>query len=301
MPRLTCISPYQVPLTLKHSSGVHGSGRKADVKHLDGMAPTLSLYSLCTIALWLPGIPPSSDICAQVPGVPLLTTPAKTDPHPISVEWIHRYARTITVTVWVDDRWSSGILVHRQGQTYTVITNQHVVAFGKRYQVVLADGQRYDAHLQPSTDQNQNDLAVLEFQSPDVAYPVAQFASSLSLAPGVPVFAAGFPIAQTSQPQFRFTSGHVSLISDRVLQGGYQIGYTNPIQKGMSGGPVLNRWGQVIAINGMHAYPLWGDPYIFTDGSKPKPAEYQVMRQSSWAIPAERFLQYIPTAHKVKR
>ena len=272
-------------------------------KVTDGMAPTLSLYSLCTIALWLPGIPPSVELCAQVPGVPLLAAPAETDPDPVSVEWIRRYARTITVTVWVDDRWSSGILVHRQGQTYTVITNRHVVAFGKHYQVVLADGQRYDANLRPSTDKEQNDLAVLEFQSPDVAYPVARFASSLSLVTGVPVFAAGFPIAQpsTRQPQFHFTSGQVSLISDRVLQGGYQLGYTNPIQKGMSGGPVLNRWGQVIAMNGMHAYPLWGDPYIFVDGSKPNPVDHQVMRQSSWAIPAERFLQFIPTARKVKR
>lgn len=273
-----------------------------DVKQLDSMVPTLSLYSLCTIALWLPGIPPSAELCAQVPGVPLLAAPAKTEPNPVSVERVRRYARTITVTVWVDDRWSSGILVHRQGQTYTVITNQHVVTVGTHYQVALVDGQRYDADLRPSPNQEKNDLAVLEFQSPNVAYPVARFAPSLSLVPGVPVFAAGFPIAQTSasQPQFRFTAGEVSLISDRVLQGGYQIGYTNPIQKGMSGGPVLNRWGQVIAINGMHAYPLWGDPYIFIDGSKPKPAEYQVMQQSSWAIPAERFLEYIPTAHKVK-
>lgn len=270
------------------------------------MVPTLSLYSLCTIALWLPGIPPSAELCAPVLGGPLLaapakTDPAKTDPDPVSVERVRRYARTITVTVWVDDRWSSGILVHRQGQTYTVLTNQHVVAFGKRYQVELADGQRYDADLRSSTDKEQNDLAVLEFQSPDVSYAVARFASSLSLVPGVPVFAAGFPIAKTSQPQFHFTSGQVSLISDRVLQGGYQIGYTNPIQKGMSGGPVLNRWGQVIAINGMHAYPLWGDPYIFVDGSKPHPVDHQIMRQSSWAIPAERFLQFIPTARKVKR
>ncbi|MGR3275262.1 S1 family peptidase [Acaryochloris marina NIES-2412] len=267
------------------------------------MVPTLSLYSLCTISLWLPGIPSSLGLWTQVSEVPLIAAPGWTDPNPASVEWVRRYARTITVTVWVDDRWSSGILVHRQDQTYTVITNQHVVAFGQKYQVVLADGQRYDADLRPSTDKEQNDLAVLEFHSPDVSYPVARFASSLSLVPGAPVFAAGFPIAKTSasQPQFHFTSGQVSLISDRVLQGGYQIGYTNPIQKGMSGGPVLNRWGQVIAINGMHAYPLWGNPYIFVDGSKPNPAEHQVMRQSSWAIPAERFLQFIPTARKVKR
>lgn len=47
--------------------------------------------------------------------------------------------------------------------------------------------------------------------------------------------------------------------------------------------------GQVVGINGMHAYPLWGDPYVFKDGSLPCPKMRAVMEQSSWAIPIETF------------
>ncbi len=268
------------------------------------MLSTLSVYSLCMVmmSLWLPGMPQRSELCAPVSLVPLIATPAWMEWSKASVERVRRYARSITVTVWVEDRWSSGILVHRQGQTYTVITNQHVVDFGENYQVMMSDGKRYKAHLRQSAEDEEDDLAALEFQSTEASYPVAMFAPSLSLVPGAPVFAAGFPIADLSnqQPQFHFTLGEVSWVSNRVLKGGYQIGYTNLIKKGMSGGPVLNRWGQVIAMNGMHAYPLWGDPYIFVDGSKPNPEEYKVMQRSSWAIPAERFLKFVPTADKIR-
>jgi serine protease Do len=220
------------------------------------------------------------------------------------VKALHRYAQTITVTVFVDGDWSSGIVIHRQGSTYTVITNQHVVDFGKHFQVMTSDGQRYAARLQHHPEFKDNDLALLEFQSAKVSYPVATLTPALSLSPGTPVFAAGFPISHASrwsqarrqppQPTFHFTSGQISLVSPKVLAGGYQLGYTNPVEKGMSGGPVLNRQGQVIGINGMHAYPLWGDPYIFADGSKPNPALHKVMERSSWAIPIERFLSLAP-------
>jgi len=218
------------------------------------------------------------------------------------MEWLRRRAQRITVTVWVDDRWSSGILIHRQDQAYTVITNQHVVEFGKRLQIVMSDGRRYQAVLQTHPGFQSDDLALLQFQSTEVAYPVATLGPALSLATGTPVFAAGFPVKNEggSQPKFHFTQGQVSLVSPKMLEGGYQVGYTNPVEKGMSGGPVLNRQGQVIAINGMHAHPLWGDPYIFTDGSKPNANLQDVMQRSSWAIPVERFLELAPEALKVR-
>ncbi|WP_299414789.1 serine protease [Acaryochloris sp. IP29b_bin.148] len=218
------------------------------------------------------------------------------------IAWLRRQAQVITVTVWVDDRWSSGILIHRQGQTYTVITNQHVVDSGQRLQVVMFDGKRYQARHQRHSGFKSDDLALLKFQSSEVSYSVAKMGSALTLMTGAPVFASGFPAKYevSSKPKFRFTTGQVSLVSSKVLKGGYQLGYTNPVEKGMSGGPVLNRWGQVVAINGVHAYPLWGNPYIFMDGSKPDPALFKVMKQSSWAIPVDRFLRLAPAALKVR-
>lgn len=248
----------------------------------------------------MPGLSQGSAVCA--PATSALLWTANLDDHLSnpSLQWLRHRARAITATVWVDERWSSGVLIQRQGAVYTVITNQHVVSSGQTLQVTMPDGKRYEAQLKHYAGLAGNDLAVLQFQSPEVVYPTAILAPSLTLAPGTPVFASGFPIDQDS-PQFRFTTGRVSLVVGKSLQGGYQFGYTNPVEKGMSGGPVLNQWGQVVAINGVHAYPLWGNPYIFTDGSQPSAGELKVMEQSSWAIPAERLQKFFPTAFKAKR
>lgn len=274
---------------------------------------TLGLYiSFCT-AILVGFVGPGekgSEICWPTTAIlPILATSDQSDGNnglsASQVKALRRHAQAITVLVLVDDDWSSGILIRRQDQSYSVITNRHVVDFGKRLQVVMMDGRRYDAQRQDAGFKD-DDLALLQFQSSEVSYPTATFAPALSLVPGTPVFASGFPVEQPeskgdqrpSQSLFRFTSGQISFVSRKVLVGGYQVGYTNPIEKGMSGGPVLNSQGQVIAINGMHAYPLWGDPYIFTDGSKPTPDIHDVMKRSSWAIPMERFLKVAPAALK---
>ena len=59
----------------------------------------------------------------------------------------------------------------------------------------------------------------------------------------------------------------------------------------MSGGPVLNEVGQVIAINGLHSEPLWGNPYEWDDGTLPADNLFPVLAGSSWAIPAETILK----------
>lgn len=247
---------------------------------------------------------PGSDVCSPVASgrhwIANLDRFNTNQPAWQQLQWLRHQAQSITATVWVGDRWSSGILIQRQGDIYTVITNQHVINFGQIFRVTMSDGKQYDATLTHHSGLEGEDLALLQFRSTQVVYPLATLAPSLSLSPGTLVFAGGFPSARDS-PQFHFTTGQVSWVSDKVLQGGYQVGYTNPIEKGMSGGPVLNQLGQVVAINGMHAYPLWGNPYIFTDGSRPTKKELKLMQQSSWAIPSERLQKLFPTAFKAKR
>jgi serine protease Do len=206
-----------------------------------------------------------------------------------NLQGLQHYARNITVKVISDDNWGSGILVRRQGDSYTVLTNQHVLWIGENFTVQTPDGKSHAAKRDSKTGFGKNDLGMIHFTStPKNAYPIANLGCSLKLPSGTPVFAAGFPLPLTEQSTkgFKFTSGSISLISQKAFEGGYQVGYSNSIEKGMSGGPVLNAKGEVIAVNGMHQEPLWGDPYIYQDGSKPT-IGFNILSHSSWAIPIE--------------
>lgn len=212
---------------------------------------------------------------------------------------LSQQARSITVKVVSQDFLGSGILLRRNGATYTVLTNAHVLQAGDPpYRVQTPDGKIYTANLPQRLQFGKNDLAVLQFKSAGSIYAVASLGASPT--PGDEVFAAGFPAVEErgKTQSLAFTTGKVGLVLGKPLAGGYQLGYTNNIKNGMSGGPLLNRRGQVIGINGMQAYPLWDEPSVFADGSKADARLHQMIIRLSWAVPITKVIQMMPKSGK---
>lgn len=217
---------------------------------------------------------------------------AQTAQTSLDVAQLYQIARSISVKVYTGYTNGSGLIIHRQGSVYTLVTNHHVLTPGAPYRVETADGRVYPAQVVKNAAFGGNDLALLQFSSTQ-DYPVAALGTGASLAVGDRVYVGGFPngIDPSQAGGFVFREGTVTLLPDRPLEKGYQLGFTNPIDKGMSGGPLLNARGEVVGINGMHAYPLWGNPYIYIDGSEPSAATREVMVRSNWAIPMETLVQ----------
>lgn len=213
----------------------------------------------------------------------------------LSPEQLQKLARSITVKILSGDSGGSGILIKKEGQVYTVLTNQHVLASGKPTRIQTPDGKFHPATLVAGVNFKGKDLALLQFRA-SADYAVAFLTNLATVAVNEQIFAAGFPFdADSSQPGgFTLATGQVLLVPERAFKEGYQIGYSNDIEKGMSGGPILNREGQVIGINGIHADPLWGDPYVYEDGSRPTDALRDLMSRYSWGIPIQTFAQLAP-------
>lgn len=260
-----------------------------------GMALGLGWYSQALKPLQLSAQSPGQS-AGVVPPSPPSVSPSPSPQSDRTLQFLKQRARSITVKVLAGQSWGSGILVQRQQREYVVLTNHHVLQAGEGYQIQTPDGKIYPAVPYPVEPFQPNDLALLKFQSPK-QYAIASWGQSLNLRVGSMVFAAGFPFQtepQQDRDGFQFTRGQVSLIMDKAFEGGYQVGYSNRVVKGMSGGPVLNSQGMLVAVNGMHAYPLWGDPYVFVDGSHPPSQLKGLLIRSSWAIPVETVLKLAP-------
>ncbi len=224
---------------------------------------------------------------------------------------INHIASDITVKILDQDFLGSGFIVQQKGQKYIVITNQHVLRAGEApYIIETSDGKTYPAEVASDvTDGDYNyDLAILEFQA-NTVYPTAKIGNSLYLEVGEPIFAAGFPHNQSPANRtpaiferlntnkssgLSIKGGRIAIILNQALEEGYQIGYTNDVKKGMSGGPLLNYQGEVVGINGKHAYPLWESPEVYQDGSEPCPALQELITRSSLAIPIEKSIELNP-------
>jgi S1-C subfamily serine protease len=204
------------------------------------MNKRLTIIPLCLLAL----------TCAQVPAVlPVVAAPQTRTiaANPTSPESI---ARQITVRVLVGDRRSSGTIIAKRGNRYTILTNAHVTSKGNSYRITTPDGKTYPAKCaQPlkqgfCTAGQSNDLALLEFTSSQT-YTVPTWEDSRSLNPGEAIYSAGFPF---DGRDLKVSTGKVNIQTNKPLQGGYQIGFNVATEPGMSGGSLLNAQGQLIGI-----------------------------------------------------
>jgi tetratricopeptide (TPR) repeat protein/S1-C subfamily serine protease len=223
--------------------------------------------------------------------------------NPLAPEEVQRIAQSITVKVLSNKTSGSGILVSKKGANgkkediYSVLTNRHVLMPGEPYRIQTPDGQIHQANVVKDVNFKGSDLALLEFSSAK-DYTLAELMSVSTLAVNQQVFAAGFvPDAE----KLVFTNGEISLLPDQAFQDGYKIGYTNNVQKGMSGGPILNQRGEVIGINGIIANPIWGNPYVFEDGSKPNDTEREKMSRFSWGIAIKTAVELAPELVETNR
>ncbi|WP_375470928.1 tetratricopeptide repeat protein [uncultured Nostoc sp.] len=209
----------------------------------------------------------------------------------LSPEKIRQLAQAVTVKVLSNHKGGSGVLINKQGTTYTVLTNAHVISNKESHRIQTPDGKIYTATVISQGDSlKSNDLAVLQFQAQE-NYQIVALAITSKASENQSVFAAGFP---ENSKELVINNGKISLLSTQPLVGGYQIGYTNEIRQGMSGGALLNQAGELIGINGLTNNAILNEAYSYQDGTRPNAEQVQQLRQLSFAVPIQTLAKVAP-------
>jgi S1-C subfamily serine protease len=161
-------------------------------------------------------------------------------------------AKTVTVRISGANS-GSGVIINRQGDRYSVLSNWHVVgqASGKPIQTVqTVDGYKHLALPHTIARVANLDLATLEFSSRS-RYPVVAIGNSDRLSEGQSLYVSGWADPSPQLPTFayQFLVGHLSGRIDKPRDG-YALVYTVSALPGMSGGPVLDRRGNLVGIHG---------------------------------------------------
>ena len=164
---------------------------------------------------------------------------------------VNDIAKQITVMIGGLDGKGSGVIIAKDGNTYTVLTANHVVkkaGYGI-YELITHDGQKYS--MESAQTLGKLDLALVRFTS-SKNYPIAKIADSQTVKEGATVYNSGFPIPSSSNSQQRiyfFITAQITA-RGRGENLGYDLFLSGSPRPGMSGGPILNDQGEVIGIYG---------------------------------------------------
>lgn len=140
------------------------------------------------------------------------------------------------------DAQGAGFFIDPRG---LIVTSKHVIDGAKRIVITTKSGERFDARIVGAD--SVTDLALLELEMPQhVQRSFVRFAPRPARV-GERVYAVGNPFGLSGS----VTSGIVSA-SDRSVGGGAFDNYLQidaAINRGNSGGPTFDQWGDVIGVN----------------------------------------------------
>ncbi|MBE9012129.1 tetratricopeptide repeat protein [Pseudanabaenaceae cyanobacterium LEGE 13415] len=190
----------------------------------------------------------------------------------LSPSEIQKTAQPITVQVigygQSSSQAGSGVVIAKQGDTYAVLTNRHVVCAldlqgncdrSLQFQVRTTDGQRYpisDIYVFEQVD-GIPDVAVVMFRSPR-NYSIATLGDSNQLKNQDLIWINGFPgrpNTEFGKEPLSFNKGFFSSRIPDPHSEGYTLSFAMIAAPGMSGSPIFDASGRVVAIFGQTGEP----------------------------------------------
>lgn len=148
----------------------------------------------------------------------------------------------------------SGTLLAKEGNTYYVVTADHVPINKKEYNIVILNKTRNQKQYRVNYDRIiklQNvDLAILPFESQE-EYTIPNRGNSQSVVRGEIIYVSGYSTDSSLNSSLHVVEGRISANPENSSANEDRNNwyYTNLTTDGMSGGPILNSQGHLIGIH----------------------------------------------------
>jgi len=137
---------------------------------------------------------------------------------------------------------ASGFIVRSDGY---VLTNNHVVEGAKEIVVTLADGRKFNGKIMGRD--SRNDLAIVKIEAKNL--PAVQLGDSDAIRPGDFAIAIGNPYGLQHTVTAGIISGLARSLDGDPSEAGIYIQTDAAINRGNSGGPLIDIDGRVVGIN----------------------------------------------------
>jgi S1-C subfamily serine protease len=142
-------------------------------------------------------------------------------------------------TTGTGEALGTGFIISSDGK---IATNLHVISELQQAGVQLASGEKFDSFTVIAFDQRK-DIAIIKIPGFDL--PTLALGNSNNIQVGEPVLVLGSPLGL----QGSVTTGIISAVRDDPSGGGFKVLQTDAsANPGNSGGPLVNRQGQVVGI-----------------------------------------------------
>jgi tetratricopeptide (TPR) repeat protein len=210
------------------------------------MKPQYLLVSILTFlaASSSPGLAQSSRNSSQKINLIASLTPSA----------IESTAKDISVQLSSDQGNGSGVLIGKEGNTYTILSAAHVICNTENnvqsclepanIELTTPDGETYTAS-EIKEFPFQLDLVLVKFRSP-FKYPVAKMGDSTQVKRGDQLFSSGF----TKGEKWNFYEGKlIANTLKKLTPGGYDLLHDAKTISGMSGAGTYNTKGELVCIN----------------------------------------------------
>lgn len=197
-----------------------------------------------SLACLLAGTIPAIVVVVSQPTAAIAKTPQE----------IAEIAGPITVQVNSSLGDGSGVIIAKDGNTYTVLTVNHVVeTTDVKYTIRTSTGKNYQATSVTRLQKTESDpdLAIVKFESPE-EYPIATVGDSDQAAIGAQIYVYGYPATGGlfgAEREAELSGGFVTS-RPRTRPEGYTLRYQAVTWSGMSGGPVFDADGRLVGLHG---------------------------------------------------